>query len=255
MPNSPRNPFDGARQRLARAKTHIKDLKRSLDAFVDRDPYRHIVHKDPDGIHEIHKLSAKRRSLPVSFGNIATDAIENMRAALDLAVYPIGVQCNSPDLDKVCFPFCGNERDWAGRAGSACRGFREEIITLLKGFEPYKGGNDLLWALNEFTRISKHKRITTAAFQFRIIRAHWYPGFTPTIPLKWDRTKNEVILGSAKQGAHVKYKFSGAFNVCLNDIEVVANKPVTGLLNRMAGMVESIITGLEAESSRIGLFS
>ena len=90
------DPFAGSKRRLAHAKTHIRDLDRTVKAFVNRKPYRLVIEPAPDGIHQIHKLKARRKTLPTSFVDLSTDAFENLRAALDLAIHPIAGRFQVP---------------------------------------------------------------------------------------------------------------------------------------------------------------
>ena len=90
MPRSPTDPFGSARRRLARAKVHVAEFERKMQTFFDRKPYRRVSHLHFNGINEIHKI--KLRKLPASFSDIATGALENLRAALDYAAYVFAIQ-------------------------------------------------------------------------------------------------------------------------------------------------------------------
>lgn len=253
------NHLAGSRQRAARAKAHIRNLDRIVKSFIRRKPYKHVIEPHPDGIHEIHKLKARRRNLPHSFADFSTDAIQNMRAALDQAVYAIALAhgiSNHRVLRSVAFPFSSSASDFQTRLKGACPGFPQEILKLLGSFKPYKGGINTLWAINELANTSKHKTLTTVAF--RIVAAHTYEisGMGNIVfPPQWNRTRNEFVLGTAMPNTRVMYRVGFAFNIGLDDIPLIAGKPIIGVLNDMASIVDSLLDQLESEGCRIGLFN
>ena len=252
------DPLVGSKRRLARAKLHSRELKRRLNAFVLSNPYRHVVQPDPDGIHEIHKLKARRKVLPLSFVDIATDAIENLRSALDLAVYAIAekvaITDSSVKLSKVYFPFCDVQEKFSSRITGCCPNFPTPICDLLGTFKPYEGGDDILWSIGEFAKKTKHHGLTAVAMNFT--SGHMVGrGIQPSFPLKWDRSNNEVVLCRSRLNTKVQFKLHGTFRIGLGDVPVVAHKNLAGLVHRMTGIVEGIIAAIGAEAKRIGLFS
>ncbi|HJS66812.1 MAG TPA: hypothetical protein VJ760_05710 [Nitrospiraceae bacterium] len=250
------DPFESARRRITRAKKHIHNLNRTVKAFLNRKPYRHVIEPAGDGIHEVHKLKAKRRTLPCSFSDIAIDVIENLRAALDHAVYPIAVKVGAPNLDKIYFPFCASANDFRSRVNGSCPGFPKEIVTLLESFKPYQGGNNALWALSEMSKISKHRAIPMVAFVITGMNAHEIRGFGNfSMPPQWDRINNEFILGWTVPNTEARYNARFSFNIGFEDIPIIGRKPLIGILNEMASIVDGILMGLKAETNRIGLFN
>src|SRR4051812_28231007 len=173
-------PFDGARQRLGRAKTHIRQLDRTIKLFWDRNPYKGVFEPTADGLYEVWKLRGKRRTLPQSFADIATDAIENLHAALDLATFDIGFPLNkdSPAILKdIAFPVSRTEAGFNSQLGK-CRKFPKKILAVLRRFEPYHSGQGAaIWALHELANISKHRALTTILCNFRLISVVEIRGF------------------------------------------------------------------------------
>jgi hypothetical protein len=52
----------------------------------------------------------------------------------------------------------------------------------------------------------------------------------------------------------MKYNVRFGFNIGFDDIPSIAQKPVVGVLNDMAGKVGCLVDALESEGCRIGLF-
>lgn len=248
----------GPRQRLARAKTHIRNLDRIVKSFLRRKPYKYGIEPHQDGIHEIHKLKAKRRTLPRSFADISADAIENMRAALDQAVYAIAIAYGITEqriLKKVAFPFSPSATDFPSRLKGVCPNFPQAILTVLESAKPYKGGDDALWAINELANTSKHKTLTPVAFQITSSYAHEIRGLSNfRFPPKWDRGQNEFVLGTAEFGKGVHLKVQFQYSIAFDDIPFLAGKGIVDVLNGMARIVDRLINELESEGCRVGLF-
>lgn len=253
-----KNHFASSRQRITRAKTHIRNLDRIVRRFIHHNPYKHVVVPHPDGVHVIHKLKAKRRNLPRSFADVSTDAIENLRAALDQAVYAIAIAhgiTDRRDLRNVAFPFSSNATDFQSRLNGTCPGFPQEILTLLRSFKPYKGGDNTLWAINELANTSKHITLPTVVFTIIAAHVHEVIGMGNFVfPPQWDSQQNEFVLGMAVPKTRVKYKADLIFNVGFDGIPTFAGKPVVTVLDEMASIVDRILVDMESEGRRIGLF-
>lgn len=145
MAHPPIDHFERARRRLARAEAHIHYLKLSVRAFLARKPYCQVIHPHPDGIHEIHKLKARRKALPSSFADLSTDALESLRAALDHAMYTIArvsPALTPKQLSIIYFPICATANDLPSRILDCCPGFPQPIVAFLMALKPYQGGCD-----------------------------------------------------------------------------------------------------------------
>jgi len=153
-------------------------------------------------------------------------------------------------------------------AKGACKDLPAEITSLLISFKPYKGGNNALWAMNELCNSPKHKLL------YPVSLAGGQTIITPTgnrrfdlspdgqferfefFPPRWDRDKNELILGYMPSRLKFKGDFDVTFTVALDDVdEVVRGQHPVGVLRAMAGEVERVLMTTEAECRRIGLLT
>lgn len=234
-------------------------MDRVVKAFMARKPYKLVSKPHRNGTHDILKLRTKRRRLPASFADLSNDAIENLRAALDHTIYAIADATPTVDpkrLRDIYFPFGRDKARFAKRIRETCPGFRKEILALLCAFHPYKGGNDTLWAINEMAVISKHKTVTKIIFSIPAAHTYEISGVTHlALPPVFNRDKNEFVLGLIPHGSRARYNAGFAYQIGFEDIPILAGKPAVGILTQMARIVDGILTGLERESRRIGLFS
>jgi hypothetical protein len=132
-----------------------------------------------------------------------------------------------------------------------------DILALLRGFNPHKGGNDIIWALNRIRREGYHRLVVpvgtaTAGFHARYMRISG-GGSIPAH--NWDSEKNEIIFLRARHDTKVDYNLQFAFFIAFGEVEGVAGQPVLGFLNAAASEVERIVLAIEAEARRIGLIA
>ena len=248
--------FDSSKRRVSRAKTHIHDLKGKADSFLKNNPCSHVVEPDADGINNLHKIKFNA-IIPDSFGEIAADAIENLRAALDQAGYAVAVAAGANDPRSAYFPIGDDATNLEGIIKGRCKQIPDEIVTLFRTFEPYQRGNDLIWALNKINNINKHRLlvpscVSLAQMNFRIHGSGGGGFHIP--PPAWDRGKNEIVFAIvAPDVVKLQYDLKGTYCISFGEIEIISGYPATDILNAMASEVESIVMATEAEARRIGL--
>jgi len=248
------DPFESSHRKIARAKKHLKDLHRENLKFVNGNRYKRVIEPDPDKPgHTIHKIKLTEELSP-DIGDIVADIAQNLRNALDNAAYAVAVASGLTDPKNCAFPFARSAAEMASSIGR-CKDVPKEIQSLFCGFQPYLGGDDLLWALNEICITDKHKLAVPIGHTLM----HGPMGLqgtgffsTPDRPV-WNRAKNEMVFISFGPGAKYKYDFKFQLFVAFNDIKVIDGKPVFAVLNTLCSKVESILMGIEAESRRLGI--
>ena len=123
--------------------------------------------------------------------------------------------------------------------------------------KPFKGGNDLLWALNKAANTNKHELVVPIAIATSIsdevlkFTAVTNLGWPPV----WDSTKNEMELATVPKGHAPDMKFKLATFIAFGQVHGIAHKPITDVLHKMVSVVDGILLAIEAEGRRIGLFA
>jgi hypothetical protein len=254
------DPFASSRSRLAWAKeTLIPDLNKRLWEFNNLNPYAKVIEPDPQKPDwEIHKIKLVQ-PFPEAFANIASDVVVNLRSALDNAGYAIAVATGKPDARNTAFPFAKDVANMASSIGRSAD-LPKEIQSLFCGFQPYRGGNDFLWALNELCNGNKHKFLTsmgTIMWRGAVAVKGFGRPFSMPDPHKWDSANNEMVvvrLGPIQvPDATWNYDFDFFPFVAINEIPVVEGKPVLAVLSQFCLIVNNILTAIEAESRRLGI--
>jgi hypothetical protein len=248
--------FDSSRSKLAWAKKHIADLEREINAFAAEQPYARIHEPHPERTDCVVVKIKLTKQLPVNFALIASDAAVNLRSVLDHACYAVAVASGNIAPKYAQFPFAGTaERFEDNLRGS--KDLPEQIRPIFRSFQPYKGGNGLLYALNQISNTNKH--VTLVALGAAVIRqsgkfhAVGYMS-VPTNPV-WDNAKNEIIVATIGHGTKFDYDVNFAFFVTFNEVEGISGQEAVRVLNALASEVERVLMAIEAESRRIGILS
>jgi hypothetical protein len=253
------DPFASSRSKLAWAKENLfPDLHHRIEGWMSQSPYAKIIEADSKPGWEVHKIKLVQ-PFPETFGNIVGDLVGNLREVLDNAGYAIAVAANSPKTKNTAFPFASNVSQMASSIGRSAD-LPKEIQSLFFGFQPYRGGDDLLWALNELCNGKKHKFVTPMA-QVMLRGRGFAQGmgrpFMMPNPHVWDSAKDEMVvmrLGPiVVPGATFDYDFDFYPLVTINEIPVVQGQPVLGVLYELCLKVESILMAIEAESRHLGI--
>jgi hypothetical protein len=241
---------------LARAKRQVADLDTQIKAFAKEKPWSHVVEKDPTGATDIHKVKFTAR-LSDDLPHIVFEAANNLRAVLDQLGFAAANLAGNKDPKSCKFPVGPTKEAMLNNSKGGCKDLPAEIRTLFEGFNPYKGGNNTIWALNELANGPKHKLLSPIAIggSGMFVKSLTVVGGPMVIPFpRWDSDKNEIEFLRTGAGADVQYNINIAFSVALDNVEEVirGQHPVTAL-STMGGEVDRILAATEAECRRIGL--
>jgi hypothetical protein len=252
------DPFASSRSKLAWAKEHLfTDLHQRVEGFHSLQPYTRVVEPDPKRPgYEIHKIKLVK-PFPEEIRNVTGDLVNNLREVLDNAGHSIAIAANVPQTRSTAFPFARDVTQMAKSIGRAAD-LPKEIQSFFCGFQPYQGGDDLLWALNEMCVGNKHKYISPMCAVMKRFGAsvhghgRW---FSMPDPHVWDTTKNEMevlTLGPAlTPDAKCDYQFDFRPFITINEIPVVKGQELVRLMAQLCLKVESILVAIEAEARRL----
>jgi len=152
------------------------------------------------------------------------------------------------------FPFARNAAGVAGElGGKRLRGNPAEIRPVLESFEPYEGGNDLLWGLNSVRNPNTHRMIVptgqaVVGTEMSISNATIKGGKLGYS--EWNPAKNELEYMRLGPGSTADYKMSVAFDICFSGTNALSGKPVIASLHAIASEVERVVLTIEAETAR-----
>lgn len=248
--------FHSAKLRVMNAKSHIHNLQAEIKFFFDTKPYTNVIEPDADGINQVHKIMFTQ-PIPDEFATLAADAVDNLRSVLDQAWYAIAIRTRAiQPRGEAYFPFADNAAKFDTMLRRGFNKFPQEIVGLVRAFQPYKGGNNLLWALNRICAANKHRMLAPTAFTVgNVIFPKGFVFKGPgTFGISWDREKQELIYAKVgpRGDLQINSEMYFSFDIAFDEVEIVKGQPAVTILRQLATIVERILMGLEAETRRLG---
>jgi hypothetical protein len=252
--------FESSKLRLSRAKEHILAFEERKKAFLKAKEWTDIIERDAQGVNDLHKVRFLK-PFPNEFALIATEAIEHLRASLDHAAYAVAVASRITNPKSAYFPFAQDAGGLQSVIKGRCKDIPPDIVTLFCSFQPYKGGNALLYALHSVCIANKHRELTQIDIipdiTINSIQAtNIYGPVRVTVPqLVWDRRNNEIIYMIVPANPTPFTDTDIVITLHIAFDEIIGGKTALAVLNDMAGIVERILLATEAEARRIGLIA
>jgi hypothetical protein len=259
------DPFESAIFSIKRANRHARDFNALAKEFIESDAYTTRVDFNADtGFHEVKvKLI---REFPEDLRGYASDAVKNIRDALDQAMSAATFVLTGARKRHAHFPFGESaddlENSLSRRKTRNCRDIPEELFDTIRLIRPYPHDGDQ-WALKTLQKVSgphKHGVALTLGsasavpfqkFEMRGTKADGSPASVITVFQEWDASKREFVVavttGLPPDG---NVTLSSPFHIALDHPEL--KHIAAGVLIHKWGLrTDAIITGLETVTARI----
>jgi hypothetical protein len=203
--------FASARLKIERANYHISDLERQFAAFVAEKPHRFSVQTHPN----TGQLTIRVRfgkEVPTTYALIIGDAIHNLRASLDHAVWDIVGFDHGAQNRYLNFPTSNNGINFE----ASCNGIQtpsQWVKDAIKSTEAFIEGRGMdFYQLNALDNADKHSVITP------VLRATSHPKLSIVRPdgVIAVRMEGNVLVGGTDEFANIATVPSG-FSIELDD--------------------------------------
>jgi hypothetical protein len=147
--------------KINRATHHLSNLKGKIETFLAQNPFKLMIrYKRKAG--RVEAFSKADIPIPPCFALIIGDAVHNLRAALDLTIYPMAVD-RSPSPDRIEFPFPGKPNGLDGALNSSQTIFAgTKVVETIRRFQPYPGGHPILYNIHSLDARDKHRLLILA---------------------------------------------------------------------------------------------
>lgn len=247
--------FQSPRQLVHHARDEISDASKLIEDFVGQQRASRVTYQDHLAREDVHRVKLEGPELPLKVANLVKDAAANLRDALDHAVYAAAVYLNGGKPRHTGFPFALDDTGVAGElASKRLADNPQEMRPYLLGLQPYKGGNDLLWSLNQLRNPSTHRFIVPVGTA--LMSQSLGIGSASITTMKagysqWYPDVKEIEFLRLGWGSKIDYQVQISVAVLFEEIEAVKGKPVIDMLQMMAKAVSSVVDGLESEAIRI----
>ena len=263
-------PLLAAFAKVKRAETYIQELHTKIGAFYKANPYEILSEINAEGTEEVYYFRVGREfpeDLRVDIGSV----LHLLRSPLDQAACAIAL-LSYPTPDGVAFPF-GATPEKFEQALRKQKKLSTDARDLIRATQPYKGGNELLWALHALNKGDKHHPPLVPAFLkggmklFRLaaFKPEGMPeeavapgilivgnrngqhfvaqGYVPTP--RPPRPSNEYEFLTAVPGTILQADVEPTFGVTFPNIKGFERKPVVAVLHQMRQLVEGILLTFE----------
>lgn len=244
---------------LSEAQDQIQKFGDAEKAFRIKAPYVLVSETDQATGWLVYKLKLTEQ-IPSDLNRQVRHIISDLRSVLDQLAYACAVADGKIDTEHAAFPFGRSEAHFQNRMKGRSKDVPEKIRDVFRSFKPYKGGNDVLWALNNMANTHKHRTLVPyaisdggAAGALSVLGS----GSEPPVRHSnkgWDPTTNEVELFAVQPGAFAMMDaMTVRLEVVIRELPGHEREPAVFALLYVADLVESIVTATEAEARQIGL--
>jgi hypothetical protein len=246
-------PFDSPFLLLNRARENREELNTRAKAFFDNHTYTQFTDRDPNTGRYSRKVKLSAE-LPPNLWPVAADAINNLRGALDQGVCAtVTVLTPAANLDQVYFVFGDSRSHFEKSIARMAPKIHPRVLGVMGFFEPYKGGNERLWAIKNLTNSNKHRSLVGfgASVDNIDVNTLELPGPGPILRPYWDPAKNEIVISNMVDKVEPRYDLNVAFHIAFGDIEGLRGKPVIQDIDYLSVIVKTFLVGMESDTKRI----
>ena len=247
--------FANAKFSVNYAQIHGNRLEAAIANFIASQPYSEVIESDGHGV-DTWKVKLLK-PIPMEISCIAFDAAIHLRAALDQACFEVAATAVPGAGNFAHFPFGDTRANAMTRRKGKSKEIPPTIFDLIVDrCQPYLGGDDFLWALNNLCNTHKHERVIFACAGAGNVSGRWGPNKLigdRFVPPAWDRAKNEMVVGVVPSGQKLNYNLNFVPFVALNEAEKIARLHAPIALREMTARVQNAIGVIESEARRLGL--
>jgi hypothetical protein len=188
---------------------------------------------------------------------LATEIVEHTRASLDHATWASAyAHTRNPNLEFGVFPFASDADKLIDKIKGVSKDCPPQVQALLRKFEPYKGGNLLLFTLNDMCNLSKHALVTfmaTATVAGTITGKAFRGPIQFLEPILLDPVKNEIPYMRVLKDTNPEHDPDFKIHPLIQWRENISEEPAIHVLNVMIQEANRIVGEIENECRRIGL--
>jgi hypothetical protein len=254
--------------KIERAKAQVSDVESRIQLWAQSNPYSVVSKINPhDPREEVWSFIPKPIGfdLPVVIGEI----LHNIRSPLDQMLSAVA-EMKRGTSDGVAFPFGKTANIFEHSLAKQKKLLPAEAIDVIRALKPYKGGDDLLWAINELNRGDKHRPKLIPV----LTNSSWQLGFMGVekggeVYIMGDRRSGHLSVNQADGKPYVSAKNRHPYaegevefvtcapgtkfhtdmkplcQIAFGKIEVLKTEPVVKVLHQMRDLVESILLTFE----------
>lgn len=227
-------------------KAQLPSLGERIDAWLKLNLYAEVVDHDPDCPNNVI-VCRQKEPLPLFF-NVEVGAYLNvLRSSLDiLATVVARRHPGVANPEKVYFPIAASRTEFfkpETKGAKFIQALPSDVREIFETLEPYKGGNEELWALHQLDIMRKHRKLLTVITDNRYFQISGagvlrdYKSLSTGFMVVNDQ---ESVVGLIRKGApNYEMQFTG--EVAINETDLMPRKAVISALDDFASFAKSVI--------------
>lgn len=246
--------FASPRALINEARADISALDQLVQAFIGAKNWAIVIERDQQSGDNLLKAQFDN-DIPARAVVLVRRIANDLRAALDHAVYASAVAWSGGEPEGTSFPF-GRFRDDVEKRlrDRGNRALHQDVVALLLATEPYEGGNVTLRSLNRLRNTNDHRVLTpmhlqTTKFGYRPRGAMWVDRLDAVS--RWIGTRRQLVFAAASPQTQLNAEFDVSFDVALNPRFGTAEVAAVEWLTTAADEVDRIVMAVEAETARV----
>jgi hypothetical protein len=238
--NQPHDPLHGVKLKIARANEHLGNIETIADKFSKSHSI--IREAEPDGIYDAIKI--KIGEPPPMLAVIIGEVAFQLRSALDQLATALAVK-NGKSPSQVYFPIAGDRQEFRrARTQGKIEKLSPAARKLIWRLKPYKGGNNLLWALNSLRNADVHIALAPLAlggpkWGGRKIRKGGGGIAVLTYPQTFEK---ELVLLRCPTETEIEHDLQPEVAIAFGDIEFLEGESVVTRLRQLIDLTERIVS-------------
>jgi hypothetical protein len=241
--------------KIERAAYHIHDLEHQTAAFFNSAKSILVEEIEPSSGDRIAKVKMVT-PFPDMFSLIAGDTITNIRASLDHLATALA-KLKDPNPKDVHFPFAGDYANFVSAATEKkIKAFPAEAKDIFNEIKPYRGGNDLLWAINRNRNKDVHNFVIPVGSYGSLRGISNFSFSNPKGGITFDGRlyrldEGIVVINLGHQGTmqpkNEEAQISVDGEIVFRDAEIISGEPVINTLKKMHDTVLNIVFKFETK--------
>jgi len=189
--------------------------------------------------------------VPTDVKLIVFDITNNLRSALDHAVFAATLVLTKEERGQTKFPFGDTLAELEGDAKRNGRGVPQEIANFLLTFAACRDGNPILWGLNKLRNTKSHRVLVPCGANVSMV-SMGEPSTGTTVKYDWDpatgRFQSNIQLAEGTPIGGVIFAFRLEILIGTGTFR---GEPALSVFDRMASEVERVVSAIEAETTRL----
>lgn len=250
--------FESPRLLLESARHEAAEFDSRARAFLDGCFGVRFTQMDPKSGEQVVKYRVAQK-IPSRLRVLASHVVNDLRHSLDQAVNCATIELGGTKPNNY-FPFSKSKLDIDRVIKDNCKTVPAALKPILKGFQPYGGGDDLLYSLNLIAGPNKHQLVVRMNLDLTHIVANdlmsEVRGPAEAGFIRWDSARQEIEIARIGPGGHVKCADQAKFplSITLGHRQATGSEPeATAFLSALVGKVEGILSVIEAETANLKL--